>query len=170
MNFISNHDENSWNGTEFERMGDAVEAMAVLAHTVPGMPLLYTGQEAKLNKRLLFFEKDSVEWGTYEYADFYKNLLLLKKKNKALWNGTQGGPLTIIENSGTNVLAFSREKENNKVVVILNLSNTNQEISFINNAVVGNYNSLFTQTDVTITDVSSFNLGPWDYKVLVKNN
>jgi glycosidase len=170
MNFITNHDENSWNGTEFERMGDAVKAMAVLAHTVPGMPLLYTGQEAKLNKRLLFFEKDSVAWGTYEYADFYKELLQLKKNNKALWNGTQGGPLTLIENSGTNVLAFSREKENNKVVVILNLSNTSQEISFINNAVVGNYNSLFTQTEVTITDLSSFNLGPWDFKVLVKNN
>ncbi|MGE4288415.1 MAG: alpha-amylase family glycosyl hydrolase [Salinivirgaceae bacterium] len=170
MNFITNHDENSWNGTEFERMGDAVKAMAVLAHTAPGMPLIYTGQEAKLNKRLLFFEKDAVEWGTYEFADFYKKLLLLKKNNKALWNGTQGGPLTFIENSGTNVLTFSREKENDKVVVMLNLSNTNQEISFINNAVVGNYNSLFTQTEVTISDVSSFNLGPWDYKVLVKNN
>lgn len=169
MNFITNHDENSWNGTEFERMGDAVKAMAVLAHTVPGMPLIYTGQEAKLNKRLLFFEKDSVNWGSFEYADFYKELLLLKKNNPALWNGTQGGPLTFIENSGTNVLAFSREKENNKVVVILNLSNTNQEISFINNVIVGNYRSLFTPTDVTITSLSSFNLDPWDYKVLVKN-
>ncbi len=58
LQFTSNHDENSWNGTEYERLGEAVKAMAILSFTVPGMPLIYTGQEAALNKRLLFFEKD----------------------------------------------------------------------------------------------------------------
>ena len=62
MNFITNHDENSWNGTINERMGDAQHAMAVLMTTIPGMPLLYSGQETGLDKRLRFFEKDTVEW------------------------------------------------------------------------------------------------------------
>jgi glycosidase len=66
MTFTSNHDENSWNGTAFERMGDAVECMAVFSATVPGMPLIYSGQEDELNKRLKFFEKDVIEWCYFE--------------------------------------------------------------------------------------------------------
>jgi glycosidase len=68
MMFTSNHDENSWNGTEFERMGDAALNMAVLSATVPGMPLIYTGQEDKLSKRLKFFEKDAITWGSFDMA------------------------------------------------------------------------------------------------------
>jgi len=52
MNFITNHDENSWNGTVKERMGDAAAAFAVLSYTLPGMPLIYSGQEVGLDKRL----------------------------------------------------------------------------------------------------------------------
>ena len=54
MNFTSNHDENSWNGTEYERMGDAVEVFAAMTYTIPGMPLIYNGQEYDLKKRLKF--------------------------------------------------------------------------------------------------------------------
>ena len=34
MMFTSNHDENSWAGTEFERMGDAARVMALLTFTL----------------------------------------------------------------------------------------------------------------------------------------
>ena len=61
MNFTSNHDENSWNGTEMERMGDARFAMAVMASTIEGMPLVYNGQETSLDRRLAFFEKDEID-------------------------------------------------------------------------------------------------------------
>ncbi|MDP5099765.1 MAG: alpha-amylase, partial [Nonlabens sp.] len=43
MNFITNHDENSWNGSVKERMGDAGEAMLVMSYAIPGMPLIYSG-------------------------------------------------------------------------------------------------------------------------------
>jgi len=57
MQFTSNHDENSWNGTEFERLADGAETFAVLTCLIPDMPLVYTGQEAGNNKRLLFLKK-----------------------------------------------------------------------------------------------------------------
>lgn len=62
MNFTSNHDENSWNGTEFERMGNGAQTFAVMAATMPGMLLMYSGQEVALDRRLKFFDKDSITW------------------------------------------------------------------------------------------------------------
>jgi glycosidase len=96
LQFTSNHDENSWNGTEYERLGDAVKTMAILSFTVPGMPLIYTGQEAGLNKRLAFFEKDSIDWNNLDMQQFYQKLIQLKKTQPALWNGEAGGQLTIV--------------------------------------------------------------------------
>ncbi|MCU0332981.1 MAG: alpha-amylase family glycosyl hydrolase [Ignavibacteriaceae bacterium] len=84
MQFTSNHDENSWNGTEFERLGDGVEAFAVLTCLIPDMPLVYSGQEAGFNKRLSFFEKDLVEWKEYKLFDIYSKLLRRSKLYRKL--------------------------------------------------------------------------------------
>ena len=69
--FTTNHDENSWNGSVFERYGATHLLHTVLTFTIDGMPLLYSGQEAGLNKRLKFFEKDEIAWGNYIYVDFF---------------------------------------------------------------------------------------------------
>ncbi len=84
--FTSNHDENSWNGTEYERMGDAWQAMSVLCWTLPGsQPLIYTGQEVGLNHRFDFFEKDPMpDWHHNATTDFYAYLAGLKHSHKAL--------------------------------------------------------------------------------------
>ena len=92
--FTSNHDENSWSGTEFERMGEAWKAMTVLCWTLPGtQPLVYTGQELGWNKRFEFFEKDPMPaeiWedpAVLEYQEFYARLADLRHTHKALWTG-----------------------------------------------------------------------------------
>ena len=46
MLFVSNHDKNAWEGTEYEQFGDALEAAIVLSVVSDGMPLIYNGQEA----------------------------------------------------------------------------------------------------------------------------
>ena len=119
MYFITNHDENSWNGTIEERMGEASDALAVLTFTVGDMPLIYSGQEAGLNKRLLFFEKDVIDWTGYSKADFYTKLGTLKHKEAALWNGLNGVRyVRIPSTSDTQIFAFDR----GNVRIILNLS------------------------------------------------
>lgn len=83
MNFITNHDENSWNGTIDERLGESWGAMAVLSYSLRGMPLIYSGQEVGLDHRLSFFEKDSIDWNKpngEEYFNFYKGLNKLKQE------------------------------------------------------------------------------------------
>ena len=96
--FTSNHDENSWAGTEFERMGDAAKVMAVLTFTLPnGQPLIYTGQEMGWNKRFEFFEKDHVPaWEKNEYFDFYKELISIRHANPALAAGGKGGKFEVV--------------------------------------------------------------------------
>jgi glycosidase len=126
MRFTSNHDENSWQGSDTELYGPAFKAMAVLAATLPGMPLIYGGQESKLDKRLEFFEKDPVQWKTYEYAPFYTSLLALKHANPALWNGQYGGDVQVLETGNDKVFAFKRQLGKNAVSVTVNVSGEKQ--------------------------------------------
>lgn len=120
--FTSNHDENSWAGTEFERMGDAARAMAVLTFTLPGgQPLIYTGQEMGWNHRFEFFEKDPVPaWEENSYTDFYKELINIRHRNPALSAGEKGGKFDIVSTAG-NTLVFTRTLPDNKVTVSVQL-------------------------------------------------
>ncbi len=129
MNFTTNHDENSWNGTVKERYGDAADVFAVLAFTLEGMPLLYSGQEANLNKRLSFFGKDTIDWSDLSKQKFFKKLLELKHENPALWNGENGGAYRKIETDDPLVFAYARTKGEKEVVVILNFSDTSKNIT-----------------------------------------
>lgn len=121
--FTSNHDENSWAGTEFERMGEAAKAMAVLTFTLPnGQPLIYTGQEMGWNKRFEFFEKDPIPaWKENEYTDFYKWLINLRHDNPALAAGEKGGKFELISIED-GIFVFSRTLPGNKVTVSVRLS------------------------------------------------
>lgn len=120
--FTSNHDENSWAGTEFERMGDAARAMAVLTFTLPGgQPLIYTGQEMGWNHRFEFFEKDPVPaWEENSYTDFYRELINIRHRNPALSAGEKGGKFDIVSTAG-NTLVFTRTLPDNKVTVSVQL-------------------------------------------------
>ena len=121
LTFTSNHDENSWSGTEFEREGAAANACAVLCFTLPGsQPLIYTGQEIGLSRRLAFFEKDPVtDWSENEYTAFWKKLVRLKHENPALAAGERGGDIVWWE-APEGWVAFHREVKGNMVIVIAN--------------------------------------------------
>ncbi|MDY0104180.1 MAG: alpha-amylase family glycosyl hydrolase [Lentimicrobium sp.] len=169
MNFITNHDENSWNGTEFERLGKGVEAFYVLTATVPGMPLIYTGQESAMDKRLDFFERDPVKWGDYSMTSFYKALFDLKKSNAALYNGSYGGSwerINTVEDS--NVFALLRKKDNNAVVSIVNLSKEAVKITLKGSAYIGEFTQLYSGEKVTLSENQPIELPAWGYKVFYK--
>ena len=139
MYFTSNHDENSWYGTVFEQFGNAAEAFLVLTSTFRSMPLIYSGEEAGLNRRLLFFDKDEINWQPHPFADIYSNLFNLKKVSKALWNGESGGQLQrILTTNNPAIFAFFREKENYRVLEIFNLTNQEKTFTLQGNAYTGN--------------------------------
>lgn len=169
MNFITNHDENSWNGSESERLGEGVKAFYVLTVCVPCMPLVYTGQESGMQKRLEFFEKDPVEWGDYSMTGFYKTILGLKKQNTALYNGLAGGDWSrVYTTADDKVFAILRNREPNRAFSVVNLSGSPVTFTLQGDAYAGSYKELFSGTDATLKADESMELPAWGYKVYYK--
>lgn len=167
MNFLTNHDENSWNGTEFERYGKGLEAFAVLTYTLNGMPMIYTGQEVGLKKRLSFFEKDMVpSWTENGTTKFYKRLNELKHTHPALRAGSMGGDVRIYtSNAGKELLIFSREKAGKELMVMLNLSDRN--ITYTSNDALGRNNYYDAFTGKLVGNLPK-TLKAWEYRVFTR--
>lgn len=168
LRFITNHDENSWNGTVEERMGDAAKALAVLTYTLPGMPLIYSGQEVGLNHRLEFFEKDEIKWDQKNHFDnFYQQLNRLKHSQEALKAGKNEGAYTEIKTNNESVFAFMRETEDNFVLTVVNLSDKAQAFTLETEKYAKGFRNGLTMDKMMVT-IDRMNLEPWGYQVLVK--
>jgi glycosidase len=168
MQFITNHDENSWAGSEYERMGEAVKTFAALTFTLEGIPLIYSGQEAGLKKRLLFFEKDTINWKNLEMQNFYQKLTGLKHSNQALWNGSAGGNMVFAKSSTPeNVLAFTRTKANNQILAVFNLS-ANPLVTTVQIPEKGEYLDYFEGQTVSLDQSTQFKLDRWGYKIFIR--
>jgi glycosidase len=169
MNFTSNHDENSWNGTEMERMGNSYKTFAVFASLIDGMPLVYNGQETSLNKRLRFFEKDTIEWKKMDLVSCYTDLLKLHQKNPALWNGKYGSkPTFLFADDNQKTLAFIREKDGNQVLCLFNFSDKKQTISLKSDTLKGKYKNLFCNKSKKLNSTYTVELEPFGYQVFYK--
>jgi glycosidase len=168
--FTSNHDENSWQGSELERMGANHTPAFVLSATVQGsMPLLYTGQEVSMRKRLRFFEKDTVDWSGVSLAPFYSSVFDLKHKQPALANGPWGGAQTKLENDGGNrVYAFTRTRDANTVLVAVNFADAPANVSYTGLAQPGTYTDWFSKAPTELGAIGRMIIPPHGYRVLVK--
>lgn len=121
--FTTNHDMNSWEGTLDDFYGDAYPLMRMLTFTLPGMPLLYNGQESNNEKQLAFFEKDLINWDSYEETNAIQTLIALKDNNPAL-NATNVFQSTyIVEDESRAIFSFIRvnKDKTNHVLVVANL-------------------------------------------------
>lgn len=169
MNFITNHDENSWNGTEFQRLGSAVAESAVITFTVPGIPLIYNGQEIGMNRQLQFFEKDPIDWSatftSATWTAFYTKLTKLRKLNPALWSGLAGGSTDFITSNAAKVLSYGRTKAKSKVIVLANLGPKAlaPKVSFGKYA--GTYYDYATGKKVVVAKSSTVKIPAWGYVV-----
>jgi alpha-amylase len=167
--FTTNHDENSWNGTEYEKYGDMAKALAVFSCTWNGIPLVYSGQELPSKKRLKFFEKDPIEWsGKPGLQDFYKTLFDLHSKNPALKAGDTAAKTYLIQTSDEkNVFIYLRKNGDSEVLVVLNLSSQIIPALKINDdKVVGKFKDIFLPMEFSRDKPIS--IGPWQYFVFVK--
>ncbi|MDP4222746.1 MAG: alpha-amylase family glycosyl hydrolase [Bacteroidota bacterium] len=169
LRFLTNHDQNSWEGTIDSLMGNAQRAFATLVFTAQGVPLIYSGQEACLDRKLKFFLRDPIKWDTCELTGFYADLIKLKHDNKALWNGDFGGKMKKIRtNKEKKIFAFYREKDKNSVLVFLNLTRKPVRFSTATDGLEGEYTDFFAGQMVHIKKGAKQELGAWGYRVLVK--
>ncbi|MEP7080105.1 MAG: alpha-amylase family glycosyl hydrolase [Ginsengibacter sp.] len=164
MYFTTNHDENSWNGTEFEKYGDANKALAVFSQTMyQSIPLIYSGQEEPNKKRLKFFVKDPIVWGKYEREPFYSKLLHLRERNAALAADAAYKRLATANDDA--IFSYVRQKGNKKVTIVINLSAQPQQFTIKENEMYGKATELFTGAKVKLEEMTVYSLAPWDYRV-----
>lgn len=169
--FTSNHDENSWNGTEYEKYGNMARALAVFSATWNGVPLIYSGQEIPLKgKRLQFFEKDEINWpGTFELHNFYKTLLHLHAGNSALRGGDPAvqthRPAT---NHDTKALVYLRKNGEEEVLVLLNMSHDALYLQTNDQFIRGTFRNVFTGEEHEFSGMKSFEMKPWEYLLFEK--
>ena len=162
--FTTNHDENSWNGTEFEKYGDAYKTFAVFSQTMyQSVPLIYSGQEIPNKKRLKFFVKDPIEWNGYALAPFYNTLLTLRKTNPAL--AADAGYKKLMTSNDDAIFSYLREKGGHKVGVILNLSGKKQNFTVKDKTLTGEPLDVFLQKKIKINEAYIFSVEPWGYLV-----
>lgn len=163
--FTSNHDENSWDGTEYEKYGEAAKLFAVFSATWNSIPLIYSGQELPNKKRLKFFDKDVIEWDDhYQLNNFYKTLLLLKSNNKTLRAGSGNIITKIISHPDDHRLfSYMQILEKDAVLVVLNCSAN--ELNFEVKNVNGTFRNVFGGPDVNFDIENNLFLHPWGYLV-----
>lgn len=157
--FTTNHDENSWNGTVFERYGDAHKCFAALCFTLPGMPLIYSGQEVGLDRRLSFFGKDQIDWSDQQLSKFYAGLCDMRHHATSLRIGPEGGTFEPIHEAGEGVFAFYREGSEESLLAIFNLSDKGMLTDFGAHQEIHGF---------TADDFNGISLDPWEYKLLFK--
>ena len=164
VNFVSNHDENSWNGTIEESYGKAAYAFMALNYTIPGMPLVYSGQEYDLNKRLHFFEKDSFPKVSGKTMEFLQQLGALKNNHKALTSGLSGGSFRRLLNSKNDqILAFERERDGDTIVFIANLSKDYAQFTL---PYEGNFKRFQDFKNKRLSSSYQYDMKPWEFWIL----
>lgn len=170
MAFFTNHDENTYTGSEYTRLGKSVPAFAAMYFTYPGIPLVYSGQEVGNTKQIAFFEKDLIPGLTSPNTTsaFYAKLISLKKKNSVLWNGF-GAPLTAVTSDNSQVIAFARKSSSDAVVTIANLTSSLQRVTLRLGALAGSYRKFTTNGKGALPKVTTLLLKPYQFEVYSTN-
>lgn len=165
--FISNHDENSWNGSAITRLGHALEPIAVLAFMLPGTPLIYSGMEAGNCKRLPFFEKDNIDWKYDKMLPLFSRLCQIRNQtNIELWYGSENN-FKIIDTSGyEDVMCFVRFSETEKIIVLVNISDKKKTLKIDLPNISGDFINMFTYQEVAVNESLETEITPWGFVVL----
>ena len=171
MSFTSNHDENSWSGSEFERFGDALEVMTALTFLMPRtIPLIYTGQEVGYDHSFAFFERDPLpHYKPTRQSEVYRRLARLKHTQPALAAGERGGDMVEIDNNAKDcMMTFVRERGRSRVVAMLNLSPWTIHADFHTGGYAGEYLDAMTCERIVLPEHFECDILPWHYRILVK--
>ena len=149
--FTSNHDENSWNGSEYDKYGMFAKAWAVFSMLYASVPLIYSGQEIPNIKRLEFFEKDNLKWpDVKKLHQFYKNLLLLRKRN-LVFKDLMADHVMINESLvGKNILMMVLKRDEAEVICLINFKKVDIKQDIMINASEGKYKDIFSGQEIAI--------------------
>ena len=183
LNFLDNHDINSYDRTIYGAFGeDTLPAMFSMVYTISGPPLIYSGDEIALDHAIEFMEKDPIDWSStdYSYRELLSALSTIRSENAALHTGSYGGAMNYYDVDNKNIFAFYREKDGNVVKCLFNLSKREQTIDvtdlFEGTETVALYGQGAEVLNMEEHPVSEDNLSgeetlkPWEFWIIVGGN
>ena len=121
MRFVTNHDKNAWDAPAVKKFGPGgLQVATALINTLPGVPMLYNGEEVANDTALSLFEKVSIDWSRPRaMGEMNRTLFALRRENRALIDGTFE---RITGNREKDVYAYMRTAGKARVLVVLNFS------------------------------------------------
>ena len=170
MIYLTNHDLNSHDGTEFTRYGNNVLPLTVLYFTIYDLPLIYNGQEIGMNKMMSLFNYDPVVWDPANkiYQNLFNKLTKLKRTQPALEDGKNRGGLQIIKTDKPNVFVYSRKRGDNEVLVLLNFNTVATKFYWNDIVPTGKFKNFLTNEETTFSKNDGITLMEKGYAVYVK--
>lgn len=175
MNYLDTHDINAYDRTIMEAFGkEAMPSMFSVVFTLPGVPMIYSGDEIGYDKMIAFMDKDPIDWESSDvsYRDLIGRLSTIKSENEALFAGSYGGEIEIIKNENKNILTYKRTKGDNTVVCVFNLSKRVQEAD-LSEVITGSESVLLHGTGeeyetTAKTPTKQASLEPWEFYLMVE--
>lgn len=170
MNFIENHDKNSYDGSLRQRFtAEAIGALTTMMFTLKGAPLIYSGQEEGIDKTLAFFDKDLIPFKDYTYAPLITKLSEIRHEHTALRNRT-GGDVNYVDTGNKDVLMFTRETKDDRITVIINMSADKTDVSLpdVSGEILlnGNAKELISSKSGEFNSKNIASLDAWEYIVI----
>ncbi len=166
MVYTDNHDQNSWDAVASEIYGPAYPAAIALSFVGSGLPLIYNGQEADLDRKLKFFEKDPIVWREGRYDGLFRQLIALKTEMPALHNGRFGAVMVEVPTSETaDVYAFTRGGAGERVFAVFNLSPRAHQVSFDKERHLGTYTDALSGKPMTFAGGETLDLPAWGFRI-----
>lgn len=164
LNFTSNHDENSWQGSAIERVHHFLEPLTILTFLTPGIPLLYSGQEAGNYKRLKFFDKDEITWKEDKMFLLYERLAELKLD---FCTSVAGNTFSLVENdSEGTICSFVTGSTENRLIIFLNLSGGKRSFYITCGNFEGQWTNSLSGEQSIIDCRKQFEIEPYGYQIL----
>jgi 1,4-alpha-glucan branching enzyme len=169
MLFTTNHDKNSWDGSDEELFGKSFAAATALSFVSDGLPLIYNGQEAGNPKRLAFFERDPIAWRDHPNAALYRRLIAFRKSHPALDNAPWGAPMIrVVNDHPEKILSFVRTKGADRVFAVFNFSSEPQKVTFTDGPIAGAWHDERDGGGVTLAEGATMTVAPWSFRLLAQ--
>ena len=114
LRFVENHDQLRSRSV----FGEEYYLYAGMVFTLPGIPLLYNGQEAGETHKPSLFEKEPINWKAAdgELYEFYRRMTFLRNNEEILRKGS----LEKVSVGGEDILAYLRILDKKHIIIIIN--------------------------------------------------
>lgn len=125
LRYLENHDQDRI--AQVATTPAQQELAAAFLLTMPGLPLIYNGQEVGITQRPSLFDVSKINWklGSLDLRSVYATLIHLRHTYPAL----QKGDLEILKTDLPSVVAYIRATPEQRVLILLNFDSQSAQIN-----------------------------------------